>query len=110
MYKFAKQQQDVNAEKRKKYLERYHKSYKRPSKVDVIDEWVKEQHKRDTHELSFGEHLSDLEYWKWNRGAYKYSRKTGKYRLDSKLCVSGDISKYVHMNEKLRPQKYRIAR
>ena len=95
-------------EKRKKYLKRYFLSYNRPKKEDNSYEQLLSLQRQNSMEMSYSNKgkISDYDYLKWNRSAYKQN-KNGVMVLDKSLTVGYTTPKHISMKAKVPTQKYK---
>ena len=108
-YEKAKQNKlQKNAIKRKDYLKKYFKTYKRPKQEDNSYEQLKAQQNQDSLELSYynNGYINDYAFAKWNLSAYHRNKK-GNLVLNKGLKVDFDVPRTINMNIKVPTQKYK---
>ena len=95
-YKHEKDfRKEKTKEKRKLTQKNFIKQKREKQKIEDDYDFVKEQHKQATKELSKPKKLSNENYRKWNSSAYKYNPSKKRYEFDNKLGRAADVPKYV---------------
>lgn len=82
-------------EKRKKDQNKFAKEKREKIRICNNNDFIEEQHRQASFELSQTRHLSNENYRKWNCSAYKYNPSKHRYEFDEKLGRSADVPKYI---------------
>ncbi len=86
---------EKSKEKRKADQNYFVKKKRENKRIEDNYAFVQEQHKQATMELSKSKKLSDENYRKWNKSAYKYNPSKHRYEFDEKLGRTADVPKYI---------------
>ena len=82
-------------EKRKLAQNKFNKQKREKQRIEDNYAFVQEQHKDASRELSKSPKLSDENYRKWNKSAYKYNPSKHRYEFDESLGRAADVPKYI---------------
>lgn len=82
-------------EKRKLAQNDFIKRKRENKRIEDNYAFVQAQHLQASMELSKSKKLSDENYRKWNKSAYKYNPSKRRYEFDENLGRSYDVPKYI---------------
>ena len=82
-------------EKRKLDQNKFNKQKREKRRIEDNYAFVQSQHEQATREFSKSQKLSDENYRKWNKSAYKYNPSKHRYEFDEALGRSYDVAKYI---------------
>lgn len=82
-------------EKRKKAQRDFNKNKRERKRIEDNYTFVQAQHEQASRELSKSKKLTDENYRKWNKSAYKYNPSKHRYEFDESLGRAADVPKYI---------------
>ena len=82
-------------EKRKADQNHFIKKKRETKRIEDNYAFVQAQHIQASMELSKSKKLSNENYRKWNKSAYKYNPSRNRYEFDEKLGRTADVPKYI---------------
>ena len=82
-------------EKRKADQNHFIKKKRETKRIEDNYAFVQAQHIQASMELSKSKKLSNENYRKWNKSAYKYNPSKQRYEFDEKLGRTADVPKYI---------------
>ena len=82
-------------EKRKADQNHFIKKKREIKRIEDNYAFVQAQHIQASMELSKSKKLSNENYRKWNKSAYKYNPSKHRYEFDEKLGRTADVPKYI---------------
>ncbi len=86
---------EKSKEKRKQDQNNFIKQKREKKRIEDNYEFVQAKHIEASIELSKSKKLTDENYRKWNKSAYKYNPSKRRYEFDESLGRSYDVSKYI---------------
>ena len=86
---------EKSKEKRKLAQNNFIKQKRENKRIEDNYEFVQSQHIQASIELSKSKKLSDENYRKWNKSAYKYNPSKHRYEFDESLGRAADVPKYI---------------
>lgn len=86
---------EKSKEKRKQAQNNFIKQKRENKRIEDNYALVQSQHIQASMELSKSKKLTDENYRKWNKSAYKYNPSKYRYEFDEKLGRSYDVPKYI---------------
>lgn len=86
---------EKSKEKRKLNQNNFVKQKRENKRIEDNYAFVQSQHIQASMELSKSKKLTDENYRKWNKSAYKYNPSKHRYEFDESLCRSYDVPKYI---------------
>ncbi len=86
---------EKSKEKRKQDQNNFIKKKRESKRIEDNYEFVKSQHIEASMELSKPKKLTDENYRKWNKSAYKYNPSKHRYEFREELGRSYDVPKYI---------------
>ena len=86
---------EKSKEKRKIDQNTFIKQKRENKRIEDNYGFVQAQHKQATRELSKSKKLTDENYRKWNKSAYKYNPSKHRYEFIEELGRSYDVPKYI---------------
>ena len=86
---------EKSKEKRKLAQNNFIKQKRENKRIEDNYSFVQSQHIQASMELSKTKKLTDENYRKWNKSAYKYNSSRHRYEFDKKLGRSYDVPKYI---------------
>ncbi len=86
---------EKSKEKRKQDQNNFIKQKREKKRIEDNYEFVQAKHIEASIELSKSKKLTDENYRKWNKSAYKYNPSKRRYEFDESLGRSYDVPKYI---------------
>ena len=86
---------EKSKERRKQDQNNFIKQKREKKRIEDNYEFVKSQHIEASMELSKSKKLTDENYRKWNKSAYKYNPSKHRYEFREELGRSYDVPKYI---------------
>ncbi len=86
---------EKSKERRKQDQNNFIKQKREKKRIEDNYEFVKSQHIEASIELSKSKKLTDENYRKWNKSAYKYNPSKHRYEFREELGRSYDVPKYI---------------
>ncbi len=86
---------EKSKEKRKLDQNNFVKQKRENKRIEDNYAFVQSQHIQASMELSKSKKLTDENYRKWNKSAYKYNPSKHRYEFDKSLGRSYDVPKYI---------------
>ena len=86
---------EKSKEKRKLAQKNFIKQKRENKRIDDNYAFVQSKHIQASMELSKSKKLTDENYRKWNKSAYKYNPSKHRYEFDESLGRAADVPKYI---------------
>lgn len=86
---------DKSKKKRKNDKNKFMKKKREQKRIDDNYSIVQSQHIQASIELSKPKKLTDENYRKWNKSAYKYNPSRKRFEFDEQLGRAADVPKYI---------------
>lgn len=88
----------ITVEKHRKANNMNMKKVREQKKIDDDYNYIQEQHRQASCELSKNKHLSNESFRNWNASAYTYNDKKRRFEFRNNLGRAADVPKYVKVN------------